>query len=547
MGKYYSKSASLSILFICFSFQLYSQKYFPESGQWIEIAEQLKPVLKESIIYPVGIVDIVENKDAFQGWERRQIADMDSVYNNSFKAINNVLVDFGDHFTGYFSFDLETVRGTSDAPVRFKLTFGEVPSEMVTPFDPYSGTLSRAWLQDEVVTVMSVPARFTLDRRVSFRYLKIELLGSSRYFDFRISNMELKAVTSAGNQPKALSDGTSEMIREIDRISMNTLKECMQTVYEDGPKRDQRLWVGDMYLESLANKFSFNNHQLTKRCLYLFAGLTDGDGYVLGTVFEEPEPHAQAGQRLMDYSLLFNVTLKEYFEATNDTGTANALWPVAQHQLTIIDKYVTDGMVDYQRANREWWLFFDWKRGLNKQASIQGLMMFVLQNTYELAQMLNKQEEVKTIPPKIKKLKEASLKDLYNSKTGLFESGADRQISYASQVWMILGGALNKDQSQRALTAVMNNDEALHPGGPYMYHYFIQALVNAGMVEEAKTSLTDYWGSMIKKGADTFWEVYDPENDFISPYNAVTVNSYCHAWSCTPVYFIRKYPDIFQN
>jgi hypothetical protein len=67
------------------------------------------------------------------------------------------------------------------------------------------------------------------------------------------------------------------------------------------------------------------------------------------------------------------------------------------------------------------------------------------------------------------------------------------------------------------------------------------------MGQEAKEKLTSYWGGMVKKGADTFWEVYDPQNDFLSPYNSYLANSYCHAWSCTPVYFIRKYPELFQR
>ena len=56
-----------------------------------------------------------------------------------------------------------------------------------------------------------------------------------------------------------------------------------------------------------------------------------------------------------------------------------------------------------------------------------------------------------------------------------------------------------------------------------------------------------YWGGMVQKGADTFWEVYDPNDDCRSPYNSHLVNSYCHAWSCTPVYFINKYLEIFQK
>ena len=67
------------------------------------------------------------------------------------------------------------------------------------------------------------------------------------------------------------------------------------------------------------------------------------------------------------------------------------------------------------------------------------------------------------------------------------------------------------------------------------------------MNRQAKELLVDYWGSMIRKGADTFWEVYDPKDDFKSPYNFYPINSYCHAWSCTPVYFINKYKEIFQQ
>ena len=34
---------------------------------------------------------------------------------------------------------------------------------------------------------------------------------------------------------------------------------------------------------------------------------------------------------------------------------------------------------------------------------------------------------------------------------------------------------------------------------------------------------------MVAKGADTFWEVYVPGNDRLSPYDNHLINSYCHA------------------
>ncbi len=72
-------------------------------------------------------------------------------------------------------------------------------------------------------------------------------------------------------------------------------------------------------------------------------------------------------------------------------------------------------------------------------------------------------------------------------------------------------------------------------------------MIRCGMAEEAREKLMAYWGGMIDRGADTFWEVYDPNDDFKSPYGFFPINSYCHAWSCTPVYFIHKYKDIFQR
>ena len=48
------------------------------------------------------------------------------------------------------------------------------------------------------------------------------------------------------------------------------------------------------------------------------------------------------------------------------------------------------------------------------------------------------------------------------------------------------------------------------------------------------------WGGMLDQGADTFWELYNPENPTESPYGSDMVNSYCHAWSCTPTYILRE-------
>ncbi|WP_276088261.1 glycoside hydrolase [Pedobacter sp. JY14-1] len=516
---------------------------------WLDKAEASKPALIETEKRPVRLVKLEADPSAFQGWKTVPAGDMESLYSRSFKQQSGTVVDFGEHLTGYFTFTIKSIRNFSDAPLRFKLTFGEVPAELATPFDPYPGGLSRAWLQDETVTITELPATFTLPRRVAFRYLKIDLLGSSGGFDFVISDMKFKAVSSVSTQPEPLQPGTSALISKIDATGLATLKECMQTVYEDGPKRDRRLWIGDLYLESLANTYSFKNHQLTKRCLYILAALAQQDGFLYASTFETPQLHAQEGQSfLFEYALLYNVALKEYLMATSDRETALDLWPVARRQMDNIARHLdSKGLFQPESAQKEgWWLFVDWRDGLDKQASLQGIMIYTMKETIELARKLGKEQEVATLPPLISKMTAAARTSLYDAKSGLFLSGQSRQVSYASQSWMVLSGVASKAQAQKAMKALATSKNAVKPGTPYLTHYYVAALIQSGLHQEARALVENYWGGMVNKGADTFWEAYDPDNDKLSPYNFFPVNSYCHAWSCTPVYFIRKYPDIFR-
>ena len=125
-------------------------------------------------------------------------------------------------------------------------------------------------------------------------------------------------------------------------------------------------------------------------------------------------------------------------------------------------------------------------------------------------------------------------------------SGEQGQISYLSQAWMTLSDTFSRKEAQRAMRYVLEDESTCYPGSPYAYHYIIEALLHCGMETQARELMLKYWGGMIDKGADTFWEVYDPKDDKRSPYGMHVVISACHAWSCTPVYFINKYKHIFQ-
>jgi alpha-L-rhamnosidase len=512
--------------------------YKDHRKRWLEIAESLLPELYEEIKSPIGTVEMVEDESAYQKIKTIGFSSIEDFYKVPIrKNKEGISVDFGDHYTGDLEFTIASTIA-AHAPLRLKIKFAEVPAEMAASFNAYKGSLSQAWLQEEILTIHTFPATIKLTNRYAFRYVQFEVLACAYDMDFTISEIKAFARSSAGSDLHADAVSLNEDFQAINDISLKTLKECMQTVFEDGPKRDRRIWVGDLKLQALANYYSFQNNDLVKRGLYLHAATAQERGLVFGTLFERPTPHPQF-QLPIDYSLLYNTVLYEYYEATGDKETLEDLWVVAKYQISNVQPYISS-KGEFSVAN-DWWFFLDWNSNLDKKTALHGTVIYAFEISLKIAKMLEKEHELKELPGLIRTMKKFARDHYYDKQHKVFVSGDDRQVSIASQVWMILSGTVSAKEGRALLEKTLNQKETIKPVSPYLYHYVVEALIQTGMYAEARSLMQSYWGDMVKKGADTFWEVYDPEDDFLSPYGSYMMNSYCHAWSCTPVYFVRKY------
>jgi hypothetical protein len=137
---------------------------------------------------------------------------------------------------------------------------------------------------------------------------------------------------------------------------------------------------------------------------------------------------------------------------------------------------------------------------------------------------------------------EKALLDLYDPESGLFR-GVSGQVSVQSQMWGALSGVLDSEKT-RTLLEKITADKSLceiDTVTPYAKHYLTEALFRSGLRQQGIDIVLDYWGGMVRDGADCFREVYVPADPDLSPYGDKRINSYCHAWSCTASYFIRKY------
>jgi alpha-L-rhamnosidase len=504
---------------------------------WLARAEEARPKLLRTTMKPVSIVKIERDPACFQGWKPVATDKPASACNRPLLPGDGFILDFGEHLTGQLTFSLRKFDIPVDAPVRLSLVFGEVPAEVAEPFDPYEGGLTRSWLQDEVVNFDDVPQTVTLPRRYAFRYVKVTVLSCSRHGKFGFSDIHAEAVTSADEARLLPFTPRNADEEALDRVGRRTLRDCMQTVFEDGPKRDRRLWLGDLRLQALANYVTYRNYDLVKRSLYILAGTATDKGLVGTCSFERPEP-ARGGNSILDYTALFAPTVLEYLEASGDRATAEDLWPLVLKQLDFtLEPVGGDGLLEPPKS---WWLFIDWHRTLDKQAPEHAIVLCGLRATLKLAEKIGRAGEVAFIPEIIRRMEFAARDKLWDESLGMFISGPAREISWASQAWMVLAGVPSAEQARRAMSGVMRHAGAEKPVTPYMHHYVVEAFLAAGMRDEAQRHMQSYWGEMIRKGADTFWEVYVPEDEHASPYKSHLMNSYCHAWSCTPTYLLRR-------
>lgn len=534
-----------------------------KNEEFLKIARGLAPTLERKEVMPVSLLALEKGQEMEPVVRSEETPEQ--LRKHALKRDDEVILDFGTHNVGYVTLHLSSVGSHQDAPAYIYLKFVERLDELMVNIAEYDGWISKGWIQEEYVHVDVLPATLKLPRRYAFRYMEIKVIDVSLKYFLVVERVSMEAVSSVAMQegvPAEMAAATARgdmskgeisaearerqdsragdsLLTEIDKVSVQTLRNCMQTVFEDGPKRDRRMWLGDFRLQARANYQTFKNHKLVKRCLYLFGGLTFNEGKVPACLFTEPTVEPD-DTYLFDYALLYGSVLLDYYEETKDEKTLRDLYPVAIRQIEIgVDYLNEDGIIPDH--SEEFWCFVDWGENLNTQASSLAILIYAMRYGMRLAEHMGDEAKARWLEQRMKTLKKKAVEHFWDEEQKLFVSGRERQVSWATQVWMILARVFPQEKNRELILHTIDVNPEIRMVTPYMYHHYIDALIRSGEKERALEEMKQYWGGMILDGADTFWEVYNPYNKYESPYGSVAVNSFCHAWSCTPTYFLRKF------
>jgi len=488
-------------------------------------AEGLKPNLIHKEITPLSLVEVQKDGKAFLKYSARKIGAVNEPI--ALKAGESIVLDFGNHYTGYLNFSTISLGQICDSPVRFRFVFGEMPHEIGIPTEEYHGSLGKGWIQEDITSVVFMPYKGQLERRYSFRYLKIERLDNAK-FPIGLTNLYIDAVSAVDIHAAEPLNSGDELYDKIYNISLNTLKECEQDVFEDGPKRDRRLWIGDLRVQALTDYYTFRNIDLIKRCIYLFAANIMDCGLVAPYVFPDSPPYVD-NWKFQDYSLYLVSCLYDYLMETKDEEFVKELWYIAQDQ---IEKAMSFFMPEKENYTDRF--FIDWCQGLEKSVASICTIAYVVKQAIEVNKYFGMETEV--YEGYLAELKKA-INAHYDEKTGFYAKG---QVSWHSQVWAVLAEAIEGEEAKKLLIRTREAAPEFKMQTPYMMNFYIEAMVKCGMKEEALSYIREIWGGIIEAGFDTCPEYFDPRNPEFSAYNDHYINSCCHAWSCTPAYWLKK-------
>lgn len=194
-------------------------------------AKENKPIIQKGTAIPARIVELISDPSCLDGISvKTSKTELSNLSSYGRKRDDKLILDFVDHRVGSFEMDIDQVGFPMDAPLFLRIKFAKVPSELAAESSDYDGYLSRSWIQEEFVHLDRLPARLTLPRRYSFRYVELKIIDTSPKWQAVFSNPVVTTETSADTSsftPLSLKD---EILQQIYNVGLKTLADCMQIV-----------------------------------------------------------------------------------------------------------------------------------------------------------------------------------------------------------------------------------------------------------------------------------------------------------------------------
>jgi hypothetical protein len=428
---------------------------------------------------------------------------------------NSILVDFGKETFGFVK--LHGLKGKGNLTIYY----GESKEEALSKDGAVTLdrlTIDNTSAKDSVMTLSK-----------AFRYVNIVREGTVAFADVSM------LYEYADIKDKGSFTCSDEEINKIYDVAKYTLHLSTREFFIDGIKRDRWVWSGDAYQSYLMNYYLMNDNRTVTSTMYALRGKDPVTGHI---------------NTIMDYTFYWFLGIYDYYLYSGDKTFVQQNYDRMKSLMDyVLGRRNQYGLLEGLPGD---WIFIDWAAGLSKKGEVsfeQLLFARSLETMALCADIVNDKQGVsqyKTLATDIRK----KLFEIYwnEQKQAFVHSRVDGKqsdnVTRYSNMFAIFFDYFNEQQKQAVKKSVLLNNKIQKITTPYMRFYELEALCAMGEQNYVLEEMKDYWGGMLKLGATSFWEEYNPEKKgagHYAMYGREFGKSLCHAWGASPIYLLGKY------
>lgn len=459
---------------------------------------------------------------------------MRTLHQPTFRATQpegGILYDFGKETFGYLTLKNLSGKGIID------IYYGESPGEAKDK--AYCETLDKLQLEAGQVTDLAIRQtsplsgienEYTLENSKAFRYVYITHEPGVQIGEV---SMQYEYLPEEYRGTFRCND---EELNRIWEVGAYTMHLTTREFFIDGIKRDRWVWSGDAIQSYLMNYYLFFDSESVKRTIWLLRG---------------KDPVTSHSNTIMDYTFYWFLSVYDYYLYSGDRQFVNQLYPRMQTMMDyVLGRTNKNGMVEGMSGD---WVFVDWADGyLDKKGELSFEQVLFCRSLETMAlcaglvgDRTNQQKYEKLAATLKAKLEttfwNASKQALVHNSINGVQSDA---VTRYANMFSVFFNYLTPEKQQAIKHSVLLNDSILKITTPYMRFYELEALCALGEQETVMQEMKAYWGGMLKEGATSFWEKYNPKESgtqHLSMYGRPYGKSLCHAWGASPIYLLGKY------
>ena len=331
---------------------------------------------------------------------------------------------------------------------------------------------------------------------------------------------------------KASFECDDPLINELWRVCEYTMLLNSREGFFDGIKRDRWVWSGDAYQSYFVNYYLAFDKEIVKRTIRILRGA---------------EPMLKHMNTISDYTFYWLCSIWDYYFYTGDSDFVHDIYPDMMEVLSFVEGRLSpDGMFERKPDD---WVFMDWSTfdPAGPICAEQMVLCKAYDSVSKCAALVGDRETEKRAEKQSLYIKERINQLYWNEEKGAFvddyQSGRANVTRHAN-IFAILFNLTSQERQEKIVKNVIYNKDVTPITTPYFEFYELDAMCHIGDFEYMTNMLNSYWGGMLRLGATTIWEEFDPTKKGIEHYEMYGgkyEKSLCHAWGASPIYLLGKY------